>query len=172
MPLDVVDLLKQQWEKDASLITIDRSTGRVETLRKGCFAPQWSPDGRRIACIDAETKALTFLDPKSGKLQDVGVMQCELAGEFPDFAWSHDSERLFAFTKSSKTPELVLVQIETGSGNPAPPHSLISADVKESSKLISPAPAKDHLAFCKTAATAISLYDFGARTVRVPGRRR
>jgi Tol biopolymer transport system component/DNA-binding winged helix-turn-helix (wHTH) protein len=85
----------------ASTIRIlDLTTRQVSTLAgsKGLFSPRWSPDGRFMAALAADTNSLHLFDFETEKWTEVVK---GTAGGFPN--WSKDSTYIYLFGENEKS---------------------------------------------------------------------
>jgi eukaryotic-like serine/threonine-protein kinase len=95
---------------------LDLRTHQTTTLpgSQGLYSPRWSPDGRHIAALTADSRKLMLFDAESAKWQ----VWAELPIGFP--SWSQDGKYLYFDTVSAVDPAIYRLRI----GDHTPEHVL------------------------------------------------
>ena len=93
--------------ENPALYRFDLRSGQKEQIpgTEGLYGPSWSPDGRHLSAVDAETDALLLVDLKSGK-------RTQIAGHpvrWP--TWSANSQYLYFQKRDSDTNWIFRVRV-------------------------------------------------------------
>lgn len=80
----------------STIQTMDLKSGQVSTLpgSEGLYGPRWSPDGRYIAALQADSNRLQIYDFSSRKWRQMG----DIEAAYPN--WSRDSRYIFFRTRA------------------------------------------------------------------------
>jgi Tol biopolymer transport system component len=83
----------------STISVLDTTTRQVSTLAgsQGLFSPRWSPEGRYIAALAADTNSLHLFDFQTEKWIEVAK---GTAGGFPN--WSKDGQYIYIFGDNGK----------------------------------------------------------------------
>jgi DNA-binding winged helix-turn-helix (wHTH) protein/Tol biopolymer transport system component len=94
----------------STIQTMDLKSGEVSTLpgSEGFYAPRWSPDGRHIAALQADSNRLEIFDLSSRKWRELSGIQAA----YPN--WSRDSRHIF-FRAREHPPWLYRLRIADAS---------------------------------------------------------
>lgn len=98
------------------LVLRDMRTGRERPLISSpAFRPEWSPDGRLVACIVSESlkrpRQLVIVDWRSGKIVEAGSSL-----SVADCKWSPDAKALAVYGDDRTTGDGVLVIAQASNG--------------------------------------------------------
>ncbi len=93
-------------DKDSALRVLDLNTHRVSALpgSRGLFSPRWSPDGRYIVAMPADSLSLVLFDSKSQKWSQLASARAA----FPN--WSRDGQYVY-FLRWLDNPAVLRVRI-------------------------------------------------------------
>jgi Tol biopolymer transport system component len=92
----------------ADIATLDLKTRKIEALpgSQGLQAPQWSPDGRRLAARAVGSRRLKLYDSRSGQWTDLGFENADYE------TWSQDGRYIYFNTLSNpKDPGLFRLRV-------------------------------------------------------------
>ena len=94
--------------QDFSVVKFDLETKTTSTLAgsDGLVGPRWSPDGRYISALSADTKKLVLLDTSTGKWSDLAT---GTTLEYPN--WSPDSRYVYCEDMGAEGPEIDRVSV-------------------------------------------------------------
>ena len=76
----------------------DVASGKISTLpgSQGMFSPRWSPDGRYISALSADSSRLILFDTQAGTWKELAQ------GSFGWLNWSHDGQSIYFLDQSGK----------------------------------------------------------------------
>ena len=109
MPDDSSQQVDPNWSPDGNKVVfggiggdpastiriLDLATRQVSTLvgSQGLFSPRWSPDGRHMAALSADTSSLHLFDFQTEKWTELAK---GTIGGFPN--WSRDGQYIYVFS--------------------------------------------------------------------------
>ncbi len=112
MPGDANDQVDPNWSPDGSKVVfagnpsqanseirvLDPASGKISSLpgSQGLFSPRWSPTGRYIAAMSADSAHLMLFDVQAAKWSEVAQ------GSFGWLNWSSDGNYLYVLDQSGK----------------------------------------------------------------------
>ena len=112
MPGDLTDQVDPNWSPDGSKVVfagnpsqsnseirvLDLPSSRITAVpgSQGLFSPRWSPTGRYIAAMSADSAHLMLFDEQSGKWTEVAQ------GSFGWLNWSSDGQYLYVLDQAGK----------------------------------------------------------------------
>jgi serine/threonine protein kinase/Tol biopolymer transport system component len=85
-------------QSNSEIKVFEVATGKISSLpsSQGMFSPRWSPDGRYIGALSADSSRLMVFDNQTGKWFELAQ------GSFGWLNWSHDGQALYFLDQSGK----------------------------------------------------------------------
>ena len=85
-------------QSNSEIKIFEVATGKISSLpySQGMFSPRWSPDGRYIGALSADSSRLMLFDNQTGKWTELAQ------GSFGWLNWSHDGRTMYFLDQSGK----------------------------------------------------------------------
>jgi len=85
-------------QSNSEIKVFEVATGKISSIpgSQGMFSPRWSPDGRFIGALSADSSRLMLFDNQTGKWIELAQ------GSFGWLNWSHDGQSMYFLNQSGK----------------------------------------------------------------------